>query len=113
MLEVTYIKAHLKLLTIVFLQWPFSKWGIDIVIVNYFTKWDDALPLTCITKENLAKFIEKIIKYKFWIRYSFVSDVALQLDNTKANVDCKWYNIRKNGSTPLHPHSNKSRLSER
>ena len=25
MLEVTYIKAHLKLLTIVFFQWPFSK----------------------------------------------------------------------------------------
>jgi hypothetical protein len=58
------------------LSWPFAIWGINIVgillrapggfrflfvVIDTFTKWMEAMPVTNITQEAAVKFLQSII----------------------------------------------------
>ena len=58
-------------------SWPFSMWGMDVigpispktsnkhqfivVVINYFTKWVEAVSYTSVTRSVICKFIKKEI----------------------------------------------------
>ena len=115
------IRAHPERLTAIFCSWPFAKWGIDIigplpialgglkfvvVVVDYFTKWAEAIPLSIITKKNLTKFTREHIIYRFGIPQSLVSDNTLQFDNQAVRNLCDQFGINKDFSAPYHQQSN-------
>ena len=77
-----------------------------VVAVNYFTKWDEAIPLSAIIYKNLIKFIREHIIYRFGIPHSLVSDNALQFDNQAVRDLCDHFGISKDFSTLYHPQSN-------
>ena len=52
-----------------------------VVVVDYFTKCVEAVPLSTITEKNLTKFMHEHIIYRFGIPQSLVSDNAPQFDN--------------------------------
>ena len=103
------IRAHPERLTVIFCPWLFAKWGVDIigplptvprglkftvVVVDYFTKWAEAIPLLTITEKNLTKFIREYIIYKFGIPHSLVSNNTLQFDNQAVRNLCDQFGIK-------------------
>ena len=65
-----------------------------VVVVDYFTKWADAIPLLTITEKNLTKFIREYIIYKFGIPHSLVSNNTLQFDNQAVRNLCDQFGIK-------------------
>ena len=73
----------------IYSPWPFAQWGIDImgpfplgkkklrfliVIVDYFTKWVEAEPVTMITEAKITSFVWKNIICRFGVPYVIISD---------------------------------------
>ena len=77
-----------------------------VVIVDYFTKWVEAIPLSTITEKNLTKFIREHIIYRFRIPQSLVSDNALQFDNQAVRNLCNQFGNNKDFSIHYHLQSN-------
>jgi hypothetical protein len=59
--------------------WPFRGWGINlisqihlpsskghkfiVVVIDYFTKWVEAIPLKIVTSQNMIDFVQEHIIY--------------------------------------------------
>ena len=69
--------------------WPFAIWGKDligelpkgkggvkytIVVVDYFTKWDEVEPLATISASKLKDFVFRSIVCMYVIPYKLISD---------------------------------------
>ena len=69
--------------------WPFHTWGLDLiglinpaskghiqilVVIEYFTKWVEAVPLKKATGLVVAKFIQEHIICRFGIPHKIVTD---------------------------------------
>ena len=70
--------------------WPFAAWGIDIigeikltalnkyqyiiVAVDYFSKWVEAELNTSVGSKQMARFIERIIIYRYGLPHHVVID---------------------------------------
>ena len=115
--------SHLpsKLLTSVTSPWPFQQWGLDIlgplpigrakckfiiVVVDYFTKWDEAEPLATIIEHKVHKFVWRSIICRFGIPRSLVSDNGKQFDNAKFRDFCTELGIKNYYSSLAHLQSN-------
>lgn len=74
---------------------PFTKWGIDlagpfpmatwqrkfhIVIIDYFSKWVETIPLAKIDENNVIKFFWRNICCRFGVSKILVSDNGMQLN---------------------------------
>ena len=73
----------------IYSPWPFVQWGIDImgpfplgkkklkfliVVVDYFTKWVEAEPVTMITDAKVTSFVWKNIICRFGVPYAIISN---------------------------------------
>ncbi|XP_039686960.1 uncharacterized protein [Medicago truncatula] len=70
--------------------WPFRGWALDVigeikptsskgyryilVGIDYFTKWIEAIPLKDVTQEEVIRFIQKFIIYRFGIPETITTD---------------------------------------
>jgi hypothetical protein len=64
-------------------SWPFRGWGMDmidkinppsskghqyiLVIMDYFTKWVEAIPMKLVTSKDVINFIKEHVIHRFWI----------------------------------------------
>ena len=78
-------------------SWPFSMWGIDMigpitpkasnghrfifVIIDYFTKWVEAVSYANVINSVVAHFIEKETIYQYELPKRIISDNGLNLNN--------------------------------
>ena len=101
--------------------WPFAKWGIDligplpqgkyqmkfvVVVVDYYTKWVEAEPLSKITEARTTSFAWKNIICRFGILHSLVSDNRTQFDYAGLRKLSSELGIRNHFSNVAHPQSN-------
>ena len=78
--------------------WPFAQWRIDImgsfslgkkqlrfliVVIDYFTKWVEAEPVTTIGEAKVTSFVWKNIICRFGVPHVIKSDNGKQFDNPK------------------------------
>ena len=108
-------------LTSIISSWPFQQWGLDIlgplplgkgqckfiiVVVDYFTKWAKAEPLSTITEQKICNFVWRAIICRFGIPRALVSDNGKQFDNAKFRGFGAELGIKNYYSSPAHPQSN-------
>ena len=101
--------------------WPFSTWGIDIVVplsqgkkqvkflvvaIDYFTKWVEAEPLAVIIEAKIQHFFWKNIVCRFGFPRVIISDNGRQFDNNKFWDFCRELGIKNHYSSPGHPQAN-------
>ena len=102
--------------------WPFVMWGIDmigslpianggakfaIVVMDYFTKWVEAEPLTTITTKQVITFVVKNIICRFGIPKVIITDNGTQFDCIEFKNFCQKYKIDKRYTAVAHPQSNR------
>ncbi|XP_074327919.1 uncharacterized protein LOC141665833 [Apium graveolens] len=90
-----YSSMPATLLTSMVSPWPFAIWRIDligempkakgdvkyvVVAVDYFTKWEEAMPLAAITAKKIRDFVFNSIVCRFGIPYKLVSNNGKQFD---------------------------------
>ena len=108
-------------LTLVTIPLPFQQWGLDIlgplsigrgqckfiiVVVDYFTKWDEAKPLEKITEQKVRNFVWLSIICRFGIPRSLMSYNKKQFGNLKFRDFCAELGIKNYYLSPTHPQSN-------
>jgi hypothetical protein len=70
--------------------WPFRGWGMDMIgkinppsnkghqyilaIMNYFTKWEEAIPMKSVTSKDVVNFIKKHVIHRFGIPQTITTD---------------------------------------
>jgi transposase InsO family protein len=70
--------------------WPFKGWGMDminkinpssskgylyiLVIMDYFTKWVEAIPMKSVTSKDVINFIKEHVIHKFGIPQTITTD---------------------------------------
>ena len=101
--------------------WPFAQWGLDIlgpypwapgnirfvlVVVDYFTKWEEVEALANIQDVNVKKFEWKNIVTRFGVLDSLISNNGLQFDSRAFRKFCSDLGIKNRYSTPAYPQSN-------
>jgi transposase InsO family protein len=95
-------------------------WGLDLVgplkkapggythllvIVDKFSKWIEARPITKIKSEQAALFFCDII-HRFGMPNSIITDNDMQFTDKKFLRFCDEYHIRVDWATVAHPHTN-------
>lgn len=96
-----------KEIGVMFSPCPFAKWGIDlvvpfpmaigqrkflVVVVDYFSKWVEAMSLAKIDEGNIINFLWKYICCRFGIPRILVSDNGTQFMGVSI---CAWCNNMK------------------
>lgn len=66
-----------------------------LVVVEYFTKWEEAAPLAKIITKKIHDFVYICIIYRFNILARLISDNGLQFVATKLASLCKDYGIQR------------------
>ncbi|GKC63453.1 reverse transcriptase domain-containing protein [Tanacetum coccineum] len=97
-------------LTPITCPWPFYKWGIDIsgpflegqgkvkfliIVVDYFTKWIEAKPVTSITGSQVKKFVWYDIVRRFRLPGEIISDNGKQFRDNPFKDWCEKLNIKQ------------------
>ena len=103
-------------------SWPFKGWGIDIigqihppsskghkfivVAMDYFTKWDEVIPLKTVTSQNMIDFVQEHIIYRFAVPQTITIDqgtmfISEEFDNFSTNTGFKLLN-----SSPYYAQTN-------
>jgi len=101
---------------------PFSKWGIDfvhcsptsaaghsyaILVVDYFTKWVEAIPTFAEDGKTMALFIFNHIIARFGVPQAIMTDHGSHFRNHVMNeMSAKLY-FRHENSTPYYPQANR------
>ncbi|GKV24654.1 hypothetical protein SLEP1_g34238 [Rubroshorea leprosula] len=83
--------------------WPFAQWGVDllgpfmkgkggctylVVVVDYFTKWIEAKPLSMTTEKKIEEFLFNSILCRFGIPKRIITDNGQQLRATALRSFC-------------------------
>ena len=102
-------------------QWPFSKWGIEllgpfplaagqmkylIIAIDYFTKWIEAEPLSSITAAQAQKFVWQNIFTRFGIPESLITDNRMLFADRKFRDFLSSYRFRHHFTSVEHPQAN-------
>jgi len=102
-------------------QWPFAKWGMDIigpftpgkgqakfllVVVDYFTKWIEADPLATITAQQVQKFVWRNIICCFGILHTIITDNGKQFTDAGLKDFYLGLHIKHVTSSVEHPQGN-------
>jgi transposase InsO family protein len=114
----TNLQAH-SLQTIP-ITWPFAVWGLDIVgplrkaprgythllvVVDKFSKWIEARPITNLQVEQVVTFFTDII-HRFGVSNSIITDKGSQFTSRKFLEFCDKYHIRVDWAAVAHPQTN-------
>jgi hypothetical protein len=102
--------------------WPFRGWGIDLIsqinppsskghkflllATDYFTKWDEAIPLKKVTSENMVEFVKKHIIYRFGIPQKITTDQGTQFISSEFREFAESMGIKLLNSSPYYAQSN-------
>jgi hypothetical protein len=101
--------------------WLFHTWGLDLigpinlasggyiwifVVIEYFTKWVEAIPLRKATGAAVANFIREHIITRFGILYKLISDNGTPFINKDVREVLEHYQVKHRRSTPSYPQGN-------
>ncbi|GKU89490.1 hypothetical protein SLEP1_g3623 [Rubroshorea leprosula] len=101
--------------------WPFAQWGLDllgpfakgvggvthlIVGVDYFTKWVETRPLSCLISKKVEDFVFSSIICRYGILNQIVADNGTQFNYTSFQYFCSSYGIKLQFTSVYHPESN-------
>ena len=102
--------------------WPFSMWGMDVigpitpkasnghrfifVVIDYFTKWVEAVSYASVTKSVVVRFIKKEITCRYGLPERIISDNGLNLNNDMVTEVCIQFKIKHHNSMPYRPKMN-------
>ena len=101
-----------------FSPWPFTQWGLDMVVsfpktasnkryllvgTDYFTKWVEVEPLANIRDMDAKNFVYKNIVTRFRVLHSLISDNGLQFDSKSFKRYCCELGITNRYSTSDYP----------
>ena len=100
---------------------PFSKWGIDymtcnpcstgghgyiIVVMDYFTKWAEAMPTYSIDSKTMAQFLFNHVISRFGIPQAIVTDHGSHFRDYMMVELKSVLGLCHDGSTPYYPQGN-------
>jgi hypothetical protein len=98
--------------------WPLARWGIDIigklpaaqgnlqyavVVVEYFTKWIEAKPVTNMSSFTMKKFLWQNIIYHFGVPRHITIDNGTQFDSQNFREYCESLRIQLCFTLVKHP----------
>ncbi|GKU94475.1 hypothetical protein SLEP1_g7971 [Rubroshorea leprosula] len=108
-------------LTSMIAPWPFSQWGIDllgpfvkaiggathlVVVVDYFTKWVEAKPLSCLTSRRIEDFLFSSVICRYGIPNQIIADNGPQFNCNSFRDFCSSYGIKLVFTSVYHPEAN-------
>jgi transposase InsO family protein len=100
--------------------WPFAVWGLDIigplrkvpggythllVVVDKYSKWIEARPITKLRAEQAVSFFTDII-HRLGVPNSIITDNGSQFTSKKFLEFCDNYHIRVDWAAITHPQTN-------
>ncbi|GKV27692.1 hypothetical protein SLEP1_g36830 [Rubroshorea leprosula] len=101
--------------------WPFAQWGIDllgpfvkavggathlVVAVDYFTKWVEARPLSCLTSRRIEDFLFSSVICRYGIPNQIIADNGPQFNCNSFRDFCSNYGIKLVFTSVYHPEAN-------
>ncbi|GKV39513.1 hypothetical protein SLEP1_g47271 [Rubroshorea leprosula] len=118
--------AHLthqptKELTSMTAPWPFAQWEVDllgpfvkavggathlVVAVDYFTKWVEAKPLSCLTSRRIEDFLFSSVICRYGIPNQIIADNGPQFNCNSFRDFCFSYGIKLVFTSVYHPEAN-------
>ena len=102
------------------ITWPFAVWCLDmvgplriatcefthlLVVVDKFTKWVDARPVTKCDGKTATKFMSDIV-VRFGVPHSIITDNGINLSLDELQENCHRTGIRLDLASMVHPQSN-------
>jgi hypothetical protein len=102
-------------------SWPLQRWGIDIVgkltpaqgnytfvvvVVEYFTKWVEAKPLTNVSSISIKKFFWQNIIYHYGLPRHITIDNTKYFDNEMFKDFCHQIGMKVAFALVYHPQTN-------
>ena len=109
-------------LNVIVSPWPFSIWGMDVigpitskasnghrfifVVIDYFTKWVEAVSYASVTKLVVARFIKKVIICRYELPERIISDNRLNLNNDMVTKVCTQFKIKHHNPVSYRPKMN-------
>jgi hypothetical protein len=101
--------------------WPFAQWGLDqvgplpkssrgshtylLVVVDKFSKWIEAVPVTNQEATTAVKFFESIV-YRYGIPNSIITDNSTNFTSGEFQEFAKKLDIKIKYASVVHPKSN-------
>ena len=76
------------------------------VVIDYFTKWVEAVSYASVTKTVVVWFIKKEIICRYGLSERIISDNGLNLNNDMVTEVCTRFKIRHHNSVPYRPKMN-------
>ena len=76
------------------------------VVIDYFTKWVEAVSYASVTKSVVVRFIKKEIICRYGLPERIISDNGLNLNNDMITEVCPRFKIRYHNSVPYRPKMN-------
>ena len=76
------------------------------VVIDYFTKWIEAVSYASVTKSVVVRFIKKEIICRYGLPERIISDNGLNLNNDMIIEVCTRFKIKHHNSIPYRPKMN-------
>ena len=107
-------------LSMIPITWPFVVWGLDmvgpfkrskdkkthlLVVVDKFTKWVEAEPVSTCDAATAVQFMKKVF-FRFGFPHNIITDNGTNLSKGAMEVFCQREHIRLDVSSVAHPQSN-------
>ena len=86
--------------------YPTSSKGHNIIAIDYFTKWVEAVPLKKAEHKDVIQFIKEHIIYRFGIPQSITTDQGTMFTGDEITYFAKAYGIQLIKSTPFYAQTN-------
>ena len=103
-------------------SWPFEAWGLDVigpitpkssadhsyilVATNYYSKWEKAIPLREVKKENVVDFIRTHIIYRYDVPRYIITDNGKPFVNSLLTSLCEKFKFAQRKSSMYHAPAN-------
>ena len=103
-------------------SWPFEIWEMDVivpisppsskghrfilVITDYFSKWEEAIPLREVKMSDVIKFVKHHVVYRFSVPRWIIHDNGPQFVSQEVQRFCNKFRIQNVSSTVYYPSAN-------
>ena len=115
-------KAPASAMNPIIKPWPFRGWGIDLigqifppsskgqkfilVVMDYFTKWVEAIPLKMVTSKNMVDFVKEHVVYHFGIPQTITIDQRTKFTSEEFGDFAASMGIKLLNSSPYYAQDN-------
>jgi IS30 family transposase len=102
--------------------WPFRGWGLDfieeihsvspkghqfiLVVVDYFTKWSEAIALRNMTHQEVISFVQEHIIYRFGVHQTLTTDQGSSFMSHQFSEFTESLKIKLLNSSPYYAQAN-------